>query len=370
MNRYDSKSLQWTNKNAINFGRILGLLLLCLLWIRDNGSQIGVILLLFLITMTVCRWRFNLPPWTLLIDQIVCLAMIPFWANASFAVAMPIFEAVAIGKIIFSLPVLALILINNQMSFPLVVVFIQAGFIGWVIRSWSLETNKYQKELNQQRRERYEQEELKRELLSANIKVARMSELSERNRIAQELHDSVGHELTGAVLALQAFEKLWHEEDPLAKDMFLKVQERLSNSALILRETVHNIKPINGAGVDRLKEISDGFTDCPLNFKIYGDTSLIPVYLWSILEPCLKEALTNIMRHAKATKVEIELDVNPHLVRLSVYNDGVEDISSTMGMGMGLRNIRQRAKAIGGNISSDMTHGFRLVCVLPILDNH
>jgi len=146
--------------------------------------------------------------------------------------------------------------------------------------------------------------------------------------------------------------------------MFVKAKERLSNSAFQLRETVHNMKPIRTMGIDSLNEICNQFTHCPINFQIYGDTSIVPVYLWSILEPCLKEALTNLTRHAKATKVEVSLVVSRHIVRLSVYNDGVS--SRNYNAGIGLRNLRQRAKSVGGNVSIDTTDGFRLICVLPI----
>lgn len=55
-------------------------------------------------------------------------------------------------------------------------------------------------------------------------------------------------------MALQAFEQLWEEEDPLANDMFQQTKERLNNSATQLRETVHNMKPLEVMGINRIKD--------------------------------------------------------------------------------------------------------------------
>ncbi|MCC5911367.1 MAG: sensor histidine kinase, partial [Clostridiaceae bacterium] len=288
----------------------------------------------------------------------------PFWPYALFGLAIPAFEGMLVGKPWYLLPSIVSMILCPHISITLVVVIIQAGFFGGVIRGWLQETQLYRREADQQRRYRYELEGLKSELLEASVQGTRMAELTERNRIAQELHDSVGHEITAAVLAFQAFEQLWREEDPMAEEMFNQGKERLSKSALQLRETVHNMKPMSGTGVEGLGDIINGFTHCPIDLNIYGDTSRVPTYLWTILQTCLKEALTNVIRHAHATKVAVSLDVSPHIVRLSIFNDG--DSKGKEGGGIGLRNLRQRAKAVGGSVSVDTSEGFHLICVLPI----
>ncbi|SCY91392.1 sensor histidine kinase [Alkaliphilus peptidifermentans] len=353
----------WTPENSIILWRVIGLCLLCILWLRSQGGEVGVVLLLFLSIMALARWRFVLPEWMVIIDQLACFLIIPHWPAAYYFLAIPMFEAMLIGKHWIMIPtVVALLYLPPPII--LIAVFIQAGFTGWVLRCWWKEMKLYRQEADLQRRSRYELEALKSELLVSNIQGARMAELTERNRIAQQLHDEVGHEITAAVLALQAFEQLWREDDPLANEMFIQAQKRLSNSALYLRETVHNMKPVKAIGIDSLLEISNGFSICPVNFQAYGDTSRVPVYLWSILEPCLKEALTNVMRHAKASKVDVDLDVNPNIIRLSIQNDG--SVSNSDVIGIGMRNLRQRARAVGGSLSIDTSDGFRLICVLPL----
>ncbi|WP_096435850.1 sensor histidine kinase [Alteribacter populi] len=354
----------WTPKVSTLLWRFLGLLLLSLLWLTSQSGEFGVILLLFLAVMALARWRFTLPGWTVLIDQTACFIVIPFWSGAWLALVMPIFEAIRNGRPWFILPAVIAFFVYAEPSVLLIVTLVFAAFIGWVIRGWEIQIQQYRVEADRERRTRYELEVLKGELLLSKVKAARSAELTERHRISQELHDHVGHELTGASLALQAFEQLWEENDPQAKEIFLQAQKRLSNSTLHLRETVHNMAPVKTIGLGSLEEVCDAFTACPLDLKVYGDTAKVPVYLWSILEPCLKEALTNVSRHSEATHVDVSLDVSVSIVRLAIYNDGVAKNAHTRGMG--LRNLRQRAQSVGGSVSFDAKGGFRIVCVLPM----
>ncbi|ERN53791.1 histidine kinase [Alkalihalophilus marmarensis] len=356
----------WTPEMAMTIWRIFGLLLLSFLWLLGGGNEGGVILLLFLAIMALARWRFTLPGWTVLIEQTVCLMMTPIFPFAAYALALPIFESMLKRQPWFALPTFIFIVIYPETTIQIVVVFIQAGLSGAILGGWYQDTNRYQKESDQQRRNHYELENLKEELLIANVQGTRLAELTERNRIAQQLHDDVGHELTASVLALQAFEELWKVNDPDAEEMFIQAQRRLSKSAVYLRETVHNMKPVKELGIEGLYEISDEFNLCPVKFNIYGDTGRVPVHLWSILYPTLKEALTNVIRHAQPTLVEISLDISPHILRLSISNDGVTKDKRGRGTGVGLRNLRHRAKAVGGSISFDTSDGFLLICVLPI----
>ena len=70
--------------------RVSGLLLLTLLWLSGPGGEAGVVLLLLLAIMAVARWRFALPGWTVLLDQLFCFGTVPFWPGAYTDWAFPI----------------------------------------------------------------------------------------------------------------------------------------------------------------------------------------------------------------------------------------------------------------------------------------
>lgn len=354
----------WSPAHGTGIWRMLALLMLTLIWYTGESSEAGFLLLLFLLVTTLARWRFSLPSWTVLIDQAACLAMTIFWSDAWFGLALPVFEALLKRGLLFTLPALFSILFYSPLSILLISAVAQAAFSGWVIRIWSHQADKYRLEADQERRDRYELEKLKEEWLTANARAARIAELTERSRISHRLHDHVGHEITAAVLAMQAFEQLWKENDPEAGALFDLAQQRLTNSAVQLRETVHDITPVKAIGVSRIEEICREFTACPVQLNVYGDTAKVPAYLWTVLEPCLKEALTNVARHSNAELVSVSLDVSAAIVRLSVQDDGSGRAGDAEGTG--LRNLRQRARSVGGTVSIHAADGFRLVCVLPL----
>lgn len=357
---------KWTPAAGVNLWRSGGLLLLALTWLLGRGGEAGVILLLFLAVMALARWRFAMPGWAALIDMAACLAAIPFWEEARFGLAIPLFEGMLAGRLWLALPVLIALIGYGEVSLPLVAVLAQAAFAGLAIRGWSMQTSRYRQEADRTRQEKYELDHLRHELLAANVQSARMAELTERHRIAQLLHDDAGHELTAALLALQAFEQLRREGDPQADDMFLQARRRLSDGMERLRTTVHNMIPTWAIGLSRLEDICRDYAGCPVRFAVNGDTTKVPAYLWSMLEACLKEALTNVSRHADASKVDVDLDVGVRIVRLCVKDDGKGGAGVVPGIG--LRNLRQRARAVGGSVTTDASDGFCLVCVLPLND--
>lgn len=361
----DSYTHRWqTMSTADMIWRSLALLLLGLLWFAGDNGYEGLILLLVLVNMTLARWRFSWPAWTALIDLAVCAAVMPLWPEASYGLALPLFEAMRASKPLFVLPIAAVAIAFAKPDLMLLVVLVQAAFAGGILRHGSKQLASYRLEADRERRDRYQLERLKEELLLANFQTAQLAELAERNRISLKLHDDVGHELTAALLALQAFEQLWKEQDPRAGSMLEQAVTRLRASSRQLRETVHNLKPARAIGVGHLEEICRNFKALPVQLHVYGDTSGVAAHLWVILNSCLKEALTNTVRHSKASHVEVSLDSGEHIVRLSVQNDGAPP-DANVEPGIGLRNLRQRAQAVGGSISVNSANGFQLICVLP-----
>ncbi|GAE06851.1 two-component sensor histidine kinase [Paenibacillus sp. JCM 10914] len=334
------------------------------LWLFGDGTREGITLIFLLGIMALARWRFDLPAWTTLIDQAACLLFIPLWPEAWLGLALPLFEIALAGQLWLILPTIAACIGYAKLDVTLYFIYFQSLVLGKITSSWQTGIHHYREEADQERRDRYELEMLKGELLAANVQIAQLAELKERSRISQKLHDDVGHELTAALLAFQAFEQLWKEQDDGATEMFEQALQRLRNSSQELRETVHNMKPVHVSEISGIEDICLNFNAIPVQLHIYGDTSEVAVYLWMILRSCLKEALTNAVRHSQASRVEVSLDVSDSIVRLSVENDGV--ITSSDESGIGLRNLRQRAHSVGGTISTNTNHGFQLVCVLPI----
>lgn len=356
-------------------GRGLGLSILILTWLLGPGGPEGLVTILLLAILGLGRWRFaRLPPWTLLVDQAVCGLAIMAWPEASLGLALPILEAATLGLPWLALPSLVLVSALGLWTLPLALGLAWAGFSGWILHLWRRGLDKALLDADRDRRERYDLEGLRDELLSANIRAARMAQLAERARIARDLHDHLGHELTAAHLALQAYSRLREGGDPRAQDMLDQGQGRLGSGLELLRSTVQGLAPNQAEGLESLQEVCRRFAACPASLEVHGDSGRIPVHGWAVLEPCLKEGLTNAARHGSGEGIAVSLDLGPRIARLSIRSAlGPASLAPgprTGGReGQGLANLRRRAMAIGGNVSVDLSRGFCLVCVIPLEDS-
>ena len=196
-----------------------------------------------------------------------------------------------------------------------------------------------------------------REIQSA----ARLAEMAERSRIAQDIHDHVGHEISGASMAMQAALKLYDIGDERAGELMAQSAKRIEAASEHLREAVHNLKPSRVAGISTLAELCEGFSFCPVQFSASGDLS--GSLHWDLLEANLKEALTNVSRHSEASAVKVKLDGNSDYIRLEISDNGKAERLN--GTGLGLAGIRERVRAAGGSLTISAENGFTVLCVLP-----
>jgi signal transduction histidine kinase len=189
----------------------------------------------------------------------------------------------------------------------------------------------------------------------------RVTELTERTRIAQDIHDHVGHEISGALIALQTAVILYEKGDMRTGELLTQTVSRLESASANLRETVYNLKPVKESGIEMLQELCDGFEFCKVKFTVSGESDSIKC--WDLLNVTLKEALTNISRHSKATQATVKLDVNVKFIRVEVYNDG--KCKKEMKYGLGLTGMKERVRAANGMFTVNTDNGFKIICVIP-----
>lgn len=354
---------QVTPINFIFLWRMMHLLFLLALWVMTDNQPQGFMFILLLTIMVSLRWRFSVPGWVSFIDLLLCFLFFPFWEGSAYGAALPLFDSLVRGNARYGVFVPLIFFVSPVNSWLLCWYLGQATFIGIVLRVWQKQLTLDLLEIDHERHTRYELERLKIDLLQANRQAAHTAEIAERNRIARDLHDHLGHDLTGAMLGVQAIEYLSDEEQKQA--ILVQVKQRLERSTSMLRETVHDLTPVARFGANQLEFIANEYLRGLITFNKSGNMALVPVHLWSLLEPCLKEILTNIARHSDATKVDIHLDVTNLIVRLSVQDNGkASDYGQS---GTGLRHLKMRARAAGGSISVDVSSGYLVVCVLPLI---
>ncbi|WP_213413421.1 sensor histidine kinase [Xylanibacillus composti] len=346
----------------VNGWRFLTIGVLFHLWVIGQSSADALVLILLLLVMACLRWRFALPAWTSAIDASLCLVYAPFTAISCYGLALPVFELALKGRWLLALlPFASLFLFASNPGF-LFWYLLQALFFGMFSSIALHNERRYRLEADNQRKARYELERIKLDLLAANESAAQQAELMERYRIARQLHDHLGHDLTGASLALQAYEYVQDPDE--ARKLLEEVKKRLERSTVSLRETVHNMTPVSRIGIENLENIVNQFPFADIHFQKSGDMLLVSAYQWPFLEACLKEALTNVARHSNATQVKVDMQVSRSIARLLIQDNG--SVSHDSPAGSGLRSLQMRARSLGGSLSVSREGGCLLVCVLPL----
>jgi len=180
----------------------------------------------------------------------------------------------------------------------------------------------------------------------------RTEQLLERTRIARELHDSIGHALTVAVVQAGAARAAG---DPAFTDRALDAIEETGRAALEDLERVLGIlresdRPVSSrptlTDADRLLE-SARASGAKVDVDMTGPLDTVPGPVSREGYRILQEALTNVLRHAGAVPVRVRVAVADGVLALEVRNPLTADIAGP-GRGSGLRGIRERAALLGG----------------------
>jgi signal transduction histidine kinase len=180
--------------------------------------------------------------------------------------------------------------------------------------------------------------------------------LEDQERIARELHDNVIQRLFAIGLSLQATDRL--VQDPEARARLAAAVDDLDVTARQIRTVIFDVESTRGehdAGlrgrvVELTREAGRALGFEPRVTFAGPIDSTVPDRLGDEVLTTLRESLSNATRHARASRVDIELTVTRTLVVLRVSDDGIgfsADRAATAG-GQGLRNMRTRAERLGG----------------------
>lgn len=206
-----------------------------------------------------------------------------------------------------------------------------------------------------------------------NQRIEKMATLEERNRIARDIHDSLGHSLVALNVQMQAALTLW-QHDPEQAYTFLAEAKRLGSEALqAVRQSVSQIRfdPLQGQTLEgAIAALSHEFhrtcgvlPECHIDLsKPLSNTVNTTVYR------IIQEGLTNICKYAKATTVKIHIQI-VHADLLLVLEDNGKGFWVNQGTGFGLQGMQERTTALGGNleIASEPGAGCKITARFPRL---
>jgi len=184
-----------------------------------------------------------------------------------------------------------------------------------------------------------------------------LATLNERNRIAREIHDNVGHLLSSSILQIGAIIAVSKEENTI-KSLEV-VKDTLNEGMNSIRKSVHNLHDHSIDLYAEINKILKNFTFCKatLNYEITGEMPAKAKY--SIIA-IIKEALSNVMKHSNGDYVSISLYEHPKLFQLIIYDNGKKKEDIEHFKGMGLESINQRVASLNGIINFDQSKGFKI----------
>jgi signal transduction histidine kinase len=228
-------------------------------------------------------------------------------------------------------------------------------------------------------------ESRQQQLLEQQDTEIHLATMNERNRIARDIHDNVGHLLSSALLqtaalktaatAAAATATAATTKGPSSDDSRLldQLQATLNQAMSSVRESVHQLHETSVSLEHYLQRLIDEFSFCKAfcSIDIYSEPG--KEHRYSILS-IVKEALSNIMKHSEASELVLRLREHPGFYQLLIENDGVMAESGSRGRvqfddmlnrGIGLRNMQERVESLGGQFRLDVDKRFRLFITLP-----
>jgi signal transduction histidine kinase len=205
------------------------------------------------------------------------------------------------------------------------------------------------------------------------LRVEELATLQERNRIARDIHDSLGHSLTVFNIHTEAARRLLHTNLPEAEALLLELKNLGAQALQEVRESVTLLRadPLQGRSLyDAIASLVSEFhrTTGTLPTFTYEIPSPLAVELNFTLYRLVQESLTNIRKHAAASEVAISIDQTGTEIQVSVRDNGKGFDLQHNPSGFGLQGMEERSLALGGNlkITTAPDRGCQMQVVFPV----
>jgi two-component system, NarL family, sensor histidine kinase DesK len=266
---------------------------------------------------------------------IYAASMVPFALETELAAALAIAALVATATLEWWL-----LQISNGFLFPATFLstFIGAGNIFFAQRSRHIE-----------------------KLRKAQEEIEHLAKVAERERIARDLHDVLGHTLSLITLKSELAGKLFDRDPTQAKAEIRDIEQTARQALADVRQAIGGYRSKGLAA--ELKQAKHTLETAGVEVELESSPGTLPATQESVLALSLREAVTNVVRHASARHCRVLLErVNGH-ARLQIEDDGRGGYQVE---GNGLRGMRERVEALGGQVYRDTTKGTRLEITLPV----
>ncbi|MGN7763717.1 sensor histidine kinase [Paenibacillus sp. 22594] len=213
---------------------------------------------------------------------------------------------------------------------------------------------------------RNNQDKLQGQLEDANKRISELVIIEERQRIARDLHDTLGQKLSLIGLKSDLAGKLVHKNPAQAVLEINDVRQTARSALKEVREMVTQMRGIRLE--DELVRIRQLLGAAEIEFQLEGNPKLTNTSLITenVLSMCLKEAITNVVKHSKATLCQVRIEPSRTDLQIMIKDNG----TGTRGInlydkGHGLQGMRERLEFVNGSMDVLQDQGTTLVIKVP-----
>ncbi len=218
---------------------------------------------------------------------------------------------------------------------------------------------------------------LNEELTAANImlenyskKSAEMAQMQERNRLAREIHDTIGHVLTGIVTGLEACLLIFDQEPELARKQLGAIQDAALQGMKDVRSSVSALRPdalerLSLAGaIEKMIDEMGRSTGIRFDYLCMDPLTDLAQDEEDVVYRVLQESITNSVRHGHPTRIAVRIERLDKKLQIQVRDNGIG--CREVRKGFGLTHMQERLDMLGGYMTADGSDGFCVTAWIPL----
>lgn len=198
----------------------------------------------------------------------------------------------------------------------------------------------------------------------------KMAETRERNRIAREIHDTLGHTMTGLSAGIDACIAMIDFSVDATKEQLNKISQVARQGIKDIRRSVNKLRPdaLEHSGLrealEKMIEETMQVSDVKIDYECQVDTLKFNQDEEDMIYRVVQESITNAIRHGEAKYIEVRLWKENKWLNLVIKDNGIgcEEIHT----GFGLIHIEERIKMLQGTVEYDGSDGFKVTARIPI----
>jgi len=211
----------------------------------------------------------------------------------------------------------------------------------------------------------YYEEKRKKERLYN--KIDELAVIEERNRIARDIHDSLGHNITATIMQMEMADKILDKDTEKARELLREAKGNAREGMEAIRQVLETLKAREEAvGMDELKLLVSEFsrkTGLSIEIEIDHGFDKLPKRHREVLFRIIQESMTNAVRHGNAGHFSVLIDVEDNGISFEVKDDGIG--SENLIQGNGLKGMFKRVEALDGEIEFCSEDGFVIKGFIP-----